>query len=416
MLIPPTNNPAQSRPSRSPIKVPAVDAERQRPPLEDLRIYTPPPEENKDLRSDFRRKRTALKRAARRAIRSITVAGAQPKYRTAWCGHRVMRDDWGRQEVQLLLEDGRAFYRGTYRCGSVWLCPECSAQIARGRKEELSRAVIEAGRIGWAGALITYTFPHVWSDELDPMVKRFAKARAKMRGWRAWKKFTEKWQITGEIKGLEVTHGRHGWHPHAHVATFLGDAVPPGRRAEFQKDLFVMWARACLRADLPEPSEEHGVRITWFDDTADMAVSYVSKWTSIQELVGAQSKEGKVIGRNSWRLLEDAAGGDRRSQLLWLEFAAAFHGRAQLRWSKGLKEKLKTPDLFDNQLLDEGRGGENLLLTMQKDQWQVVCRAACQDFLLEVAEREGSEAVRGAVNRLLWSVPLPGGALVALLE
>ena len=416
MLIPPTNNPAQSRPSRSPIKVPAVDAERQRPPLERLRERNPPYKENNDLRDERRRRRRASKAAARKAIRTVTDPGGLPKYRVAWCGHRVVKDEWGEKHVHLMREKGRAFYRGLYRCGDVWLCPDCSAKIAAGRRDELAKATIEASRQGMSGCLITYTFPHTRADVLRDMLTQFAKARAKLRGCRPWRRFTSRWKITGEVKALEVTHGANGWHPHGHVATFIDGQVPEERRALFQDELFEAWRTACIRADLPAPSVEHGLHVLWFEDAADMATDYVAKWSSIQELTGAQSKEGRVAGRNPWQLLADYAGGDEEAGRLWLEFSAAFHGRQQLRWSKGLRDRLKAPELFEERLLEEGTSEAQEVVQLTADQWVVVCRTRAQDWVLEIAEQEGSEGVRGAINSLLETVPMPGGAYAALLE
>ena len=189
-------------------------------------------------------------------------------------------------------------------------------------------------------------------------------------------------------------------------------------RIEFEHELFIYWRNSCVKADLPAPSAEHGIHIIWFDDAADMAVDYVAKWSTLNELTGTQSKEGRRMGRNPWQLLEAAEAGDEQAGKLWLEFADAFHGRTQLRWSKGLRERLKVKDFFiGDQIVETGESEmPKLVMRLTKEQWRVICRAQAQDFLLELVEQEGTEAARGAVNKILSTVPLPGGRMVPLLE
>lgn len=415
----------QSRPSRPQIKVLAVDAERQRPPLERITNKDSALTGIKDLQTPVRetsRKRMyRLRGAARHLVSRSGDAGGKPRYRVAWCGHRVKKDDWGDQHVEIRMEDGRAFYHGLVRCGDVWLCAECSKKIAAGRRIELAEAVIEADVQGMAVALITYTFPHRRSDDLRQLVDKFAKAKSKLRACRAWKRFVERWGIAGEVKASEVTHSeRNGWHPHAHNLTFFHAPISEDRREEFESDLYDAWKAVCIRADLPTPSREHGVHVLWYDlgkgSTAKVAADYVAGWAAIQELTGAPSKAGRRSGRSQWALLEDASRGDARAGELWLEYAAVFHGRQQLRWSKGLRNQLKKQELFDSDLLDEGLAEARLVVTLSRDQWGVICRGRSQEWILCVVEQEGGEAVRGAINSVLASIPMPGGRMVEQLE
>lgn len=356
-----------------------------------------------------------LRATARRLVSSVSGIWA-PKYRVAWCGHKVRRDDFGDQRVQIMTEDGRAWYQGLYRCGDVWLCPQCSGKIASGRATELGESVIEAARQGMAGAMITYTFPHYRADDLELLVKKFAKARSKLRACRAWKRFTTRWGIAGEVKALEVTTGKNGWHPHAHNLTFFDREIPESKRAEFESDLYDAWKTACIRADLPSPSREHGVHVLWFPDASAMAADYVAGWSAIQELTGQARKEAGEHGRNAWQLLEDASAGDEAAGGLWLQYVKVFHGRQQLRWSKGLRNRLKRIDLFDADLLEDGTEAAQRMVMLGPDQWQVICRARAQEWVLCIAELEGSEAVHGAINALLTSVPMQGGGYAQRLE
>ena len=380
----------------------------------------------KDLRAPDRetaRKRMyRLRGTARHLVSRAGDAGGRAKHRVAWCGHRVQRDDWGDQRVEIRMEDGRAWYHGLYRCGDVWLCPHCSKKIAAGRRTELAEAVIEADVQGMAVAMVTYTFPHQRTDDLRELVAKFAKARSKLRACRAWKRFVNRWGVEGEVKALEVTHGEaNGWHPHAHNLTFFAAPIPEDRREEFAADLYEAWKTVCIRADLPAPSREHGVHVLWYDlaaagGTAQVAADYVAGWSAIQELTGATSKAGRRSGRSSWALLDDASRGDERAGQLWLDFSAVFYHRQQLRWSKGLRNRLKRIELFDGDMLEEGSPEARPVVTMSRDQWAVVCRTRAQEGLLTVAESEGSEGVRGEINQILAAVPMVGGSYAPLIE
>lgn len=356
-----------------------------------------------------------LRAAARHLVSGISGIWA-PRYRVAWCGHKVRRSDWGDQQVQIMTEGGRAWYQGLYRCGDVWLCPQCAGKIASGRAEELAEAVVEAARQGMAGAMISYTFPHYRGEDLRILVEKFAKARSKLRACRAWKRFADRWGIAGEVKALEVTVGKNGWHPHGHVLTFFDADIPESRRAEFQAELYAAWRTVCIRADLPTPSAAHGIHVLWFQDAESMAADYVAGWSAIQELTGQTSKEAAEHGRNAWQLLDAASAGDEDAGKLWLDYVRVFHGRQQLRWSKGLRNRLKQKDLFDAALLQDGTDQARHLLTLSRDQWIVLCRARAQEWVLRVAESEGTEGLRGAIDSVLAVVAMPGGQYVARLE
>jgi hypothetical protein len=70
-------------------------------------------------------------------------------------------------------------------------------------------------------SMITFTAPHVWGDTLDQMLGN-TKSRQGMRGAIALLKQRQLWKADAEhfVSGLEITHGRNGWHCHFHVLVF----------------------------------------------------------------------------------------------------------------------------------------------------------------------------------------------------
>lgn len=365
-----------------------------------------------------------MKRTARRVTRwDVVEKGFRkfPKYRVAWCGFRPAKVYWGAPSVSLVRQGDRAWYSGLYTCGDVWLCPDCAAKISRRRRTELAEAVVSAGGQNLAASMVTYTFPHGWTDDLAQTMEKFSKARQKLRSQRAWVNFKARWGVVGEIKALEVTHGSHGWHPHLHVAVF-STPVPEDQRPEYEAELYQLWRSACCKADLPDPSEEHGVHVSWFEDPQKLDLAYIAKWSAIQELTGSQSKQGKRHGRSPWQLLEDAGGGcmdPQRAAQLWHEYAGVFHGRRQLSWSKGLRERLHLPKLFDDADLvidPPAESPDQLVVVFSEQQWVAITRAQAELHLLELAEHENSEVVRAAANDVLARTLLFNGAMAPLLE
>lgn len=59
-----------------------------------------------------------------------------------------------------------ASYQGLMTCGSVWLCPRCSAVIAHTRAAEIAAAVRECHRQGGKVYLLTLTMRHTSKDRL----------------------------------------------------------------------------------------------------------------------------------------------------------------------------------------------------------------------------------------------------------
>jgi hypothetical protein len=99
-----------------------------------------------------------------------------------------------------------------------------------------------------------------------------------------------------------------------------------------------------------------------------------------------------------WALLNDAHDGDARSGELWREFAVAFHGRAKLYWSPGLKKLLGVPDLSDIELAREPDARCNVpVFTFSPLQWRLVlAHDARFDF-----RRQGALHGRDGVVQLL---------------
>ena len=137
----------------------------------------------------------------------------------------------------------------------------CGWQIAAHRAEEV-RAIADAHRqAGGALYLVTLTLPHDEGDRLEPLYVAVADAYRFVRGGSPWYRMKDAIGFVGEIRALEVTVGRNGWHPHLHVLLFTARLLSAEQLEQLRDFLYRRW---CSRIELfgyRPPSPEHGVTV-----------------------------------------------------------------------------------------------------------------------------------------------------------
>ena len=113
----------------------------------------------------------ALRRATNYALQNEAVK-LLPNERVRFClRHRV--DASKGIEIKYNEKREKAHYSNVQRCGSVWVCPICSAQISEGRRQELKQGMAHWQRMGSDGAvyLLTLTNPHHNGDNLAQLLE-----------------------------------------------------------------------------------------------------------------------------------------------------------------------------------------------------------------------------------------------------
>lgn len=262
-------------------------------------------------------------------------------------------------------------------------------------------------------SLVTLTIRHGLEDQLPSTIERLSKALRRVKSGRAAVRLRQDFGIVGDVRALEVTYGRNGWHPHTHALTFSRAPLTGARLTRYRRRLFVLWYRACEREGLPLPSYRYGVDVRG----ARYASDYVAKWGFAAELAKPGAKTGRAGGRTPWELLADAGSGDKRAAWLFREYAECFKGRRQLWWSRGLAERLSLKgQLTDQQLLDLPEDDNPSLMTViDRDTWTCVLRAGAQEQVLAAAF-EGRAALYGLLNRLRCTVPHYRGGFYGVRE
>lgn len=325
----------------------------------------------------------------RTAQRTLNQAGAAmaDQHETVWC-HRASSAEYSdeiRVRVYRAADGSDAGVGGLITCGNVWACPVCSAKVAEGRRRELQLAMVRHLERGGHAYLLSLTFNHGADDPLAELLQRQTKALAWFKQSKGYRTTFEAYDRKGSAKGLELTHGRNGWHPHTHDLIFAAAGLLEDRRAV--RRLKAAWLWACVRAglvpgarlagkgrarrlllDVPaEGSRLAAIRNHWRHGLdlrgGTRAAEYVAKfghdeaWGITSEVAKAYAKIG--VRRAAWsedlhctpfQLLQFAGNGDRQAAALFREYAAAMKGKRQLVWSRGLKDEFDIRDATDEDL------------------------------------------------------------------
>lgn len=361
---------------------------------------------------------------AARAMRFAMQSAARailPKTRTAKCLRLRAYGSEGLRDVQVWrsIEHKTASYRGLQTCGSVWACPVCAAKIAERRRAELIGAMTAHRASGGTMLLLTLTTPHQRSDDLGQLLERQTKALQRFWADKAVRAVFEAMGVLGQVKALEVTHGRrspqnNGWHPHYHVLLFAGSGVDLARfdgpqLKDWSVRLYLRWASLCERAGLGVPSFDHGLKL----HDGSKAAAYASKWGLEDEMTKGHTKRA-IHGETPFDFLRSflADRTDTQAAALFREFAERFKGKRQLRWSPGLKARFAVEDVTDEQLADASEDDCELLGTITLKQWRDVLAVEGRANVLACAASGGWPAVREylAAIRGAGAGGAPGGS------
>jgi len=344
-------------------------------------------------------------RVQRFALQSV-ARQVLPESRTAKC----LRWRAYKQDVKVWKshEHKTAHYSGLQTCASVWACPVCAAKIAERRRAEVLGAMLAHQAGGGNVHLLTLTAPHQRGDDLVKLLEQQAEALKRFNAHRQVREVYAEMGYTGQIRALEVTHGRksprnNGWHPHYHVLLFTGSGVDLARfdkpqRRDWEVRLYMVWAKVCEAVGLGVPSIAHGLKL----DDGTKASQYVTKWGLEHELVYGHIKKGKTGGETPFDLLRSllADKGDKQAAALFREYAEAFKGKRQLFWSHGLKARLAIEEASDEEVAQRIEEGADLLGQITPQQWRDVLKVEARATVLEIAAKRSWHHV----ERFLWLI------------
>lgn len=390
-MQPQGNTPQRSLSSSGPSSRNGSPVERKRI----LQYCQETPQEREKRLKQERLKRWRLQSISRRLL---------PKEAVAKCNHHMIP-----VQSQVLVhenqqKDGkRHFYSGLQVCGSVWHCPICAAKITERRRQELEKSIIEAKNQRLHIYFATYTFSHHKKESLESNLSRFKDARHAVKSGRWAKEHKEKYGIVGSIEVLEVTYGHNsnGWHPHTHELIITEKEV---NLADFERDIRLKWKAEASKRGLT--MNEHGFVLT---KTEGAIADYIAKfgkepynnshvWGPEAELTKGHLKKGRGPEEDEhltpFGILNAIDNGHEELEPVFQEYALAFKGRQQLRWSPGLKKRLLIEEKTDEQLAEEKQENASAILAIERPAWKVI---RGNDYKAELLELENAEAMRQAI-------------------
>jgi hypothetical protein len=328
-------------------------------------------------------------------LRALAAADPATPMRQRNCGAVPIGD-----QVEIRVKDGSAYYAGLETCGSVWLCPVCSAKIHHRRAAELREALSTWEEADHSATLVTITAPHDLGDPLSRLVDAQKDAWKHVTQGAAWQRLKRRLGIAGHIIALEFTWGdENGWHPHYHVLLVHDQDLDAAAIAALHAHIHSRLAAACHDHGLREPDQLHAVRIDP-NVSATAAGAYIAKggqWTPAEEMTRGDLKTSRTRSRTPFQILADYyQTGDSRDRDLWHEYARVTRGLAAVRWSRGLRARMlgpaAEPEQSDEQLAAEAVDGQ-LAVVLPLPAWQRIRLAGVEHAVLVAAELGGVAAV-----------------------
>jgi hypothetical protein len=327
--------------------------------------------------------------------------------------HRAVQRGHTTVDVLYLPESESSAYQGLITCAGVWACPVCSAKITERRRAELA-AAIEA-HPEYQVVMLTFTLQHTQADKLPELLRALKAAYTLFFNGRTWRRIAHEIGYVGRLRGLEVTVGQNGWHPHIHVLLFLTKPIDVDA---LKSTLRPRWASVVAKVGRYALTD-YGLKI---QAEEEVSKTYVAKmglqdvelpkangkgWTLPHELVKGPAKQAKHGGRSPLQLVADYIGGDEAAGRLWIEYYWAFKGQKQLVWSKGLRALLGLDDeLTDEEVEALKEESAIVLAQLSRPQWAIVVANDARAELLNAAAT-GDPVI---VCELLASIGIGGGA------
>ena len=238
-----------------------------------------------------------------------------------------------------------AFFQSVETCANRKCCPTCGPRINRQDAERLRQLVELHLMIGGGAVMYARTVPHYAGETLSDVLDRLTGAAAALGRLTCWKKFRQRWGVTGDAWGLDATYGREGWHPHRHGVLLLERPLEADQVEAFNAGFFACWQAASRKIGVEGVVSDANYATRLFN--GPQAAQYVFKASS--EALRLDVKEGSD-GRTPFRILADfGETGDQDDLDLWHEWEQATYGKAAKFFSPGLLARYGLNDTTDEE-------------------------------------------------------------------
>jgi len=317
--------------------------------------------------------------------RKILTNNGHTKHRIGLC-KRYLKAGANNAELNFSLKHNSASFRNLISCGSVWVCPVCSAKVTERRREELLTALAKNDNYHYY--LVTYTLGHKKYDFLTVLLDRLAYAIGRTKAGCRWQKFREYIGYVGTISTLEVTFNPkyNGWHPHYHMLLITEKNIREKEIKEYFSSIYIK----ALNKIGGYATEEIAVDVQYAREKEE-AAGYILKWGVMEEVTRSHIKKAGGGGFSAFELLDIAEEtGEFWAIEAFKEFAEATKGKRLLSFSKGLNSILGIKDRKDEVIAEEEEEqAENITLARFYNNDLIVIREHnLQGMILHLANKK----------------------------
>jgi len=267
----------------------------------------------------------------------------------------------------------------------------CGARVSERRRADCGHAFKSWQGSGGGLVLMALTVPHGacdrLSDSLDALIRAFDALQRNRSGRQLWADM----RSAGFVRALEITHGRHGWHPHLHMVRFLEEPIRDV--AYWHSRVADVWGKEVGRIWGRTPHDHHGVHLS----VAGASSEYLTKMGL--ELTKGSTKQARWGGETPMQMIRSLVYGvpnphaRDRVELLH-EFWSTMKGRRAIQWSEALRKRLELGrDSTDEELASAEIDSGSVLAELSLDQWRWVYRRGLQSVVLDIAESDGAEGI-----------------------
>ncbi|MBT9166186.1 MAG: hypothetical protein DDT25_00865 [Chloroflexi bacterium] len=296
-------------------------------------------------------------------------------------------------------------------CHSPWACPVCAPRVAARRGEALIPQVESMVARNWSMTLITLTARHKRNTPLPQLLKAMSRAWSRVSSGRWFDELRTAGNFIDpkgglverpDLSGVEFVRGydftwsdKAGWHPHFHIALFLG---PHHSAEDVAEELTERWRKALLKEGFTSAKgAQHYERADDPKKAAKYAVTPAACYESIA--MANKRARGKGAGLTPFEILARAVE-DHENEVdgsrwvaLWREYVSSTKGKRQSASSSGID--LDPPEVEEKALDEVLNVGPGTLREM--DKFNVV-----PDVLSTIEQNIGDpEGMRDALRELM---------------
>lgn len=336
----------------------------------------------------------------------------------------------------------RAGWAGVATCGSVWVCPVCSAKIAAYRQNQIENALAAWADRGGRVALSTFTMRHERGQSLASLWDGVSYAWGRVTSGRSWQadqlmlgvpmaRVVRSGKREGQtvvenririIRVVEVTHGEAGWHVHVHALLLLDQAADLGSAQTVVAAMFGRWQAALVASGFRAPEGRKvlgrdgkitrpGWDVRMLDgDPAGALGEYFTKSVYNAHAVAMEAARGDLkdgragsltpfgilrslvtTGEDGAETLDDAE--TARRSALWAEWETTSKGRRQIAWTAGLKDELipEDEDLADEDIVELDELNGDVVAVVDNRTYAEIAKARATYVVLAAFERSPAE-------------------------